>query len=467
MRILIDNLISRLETDNPNILSALYEKYGYLVPGYNYVPAYRNRKWDGRKRYFKKDGTFRSGLLPRILADLYSIGVNPKELVLDGEPKLTDPFDLPVLNVDKFTYRDYQKEAINSILSEKRMILSSPTSSGKTLIMAGMIKSLQPLFKKMVVLFDRKILLKQTYDFFKLCGIDDVGISSGEGFVYGNIMLCMVQSIERILDTHLKEAEVLIVDEVHKFCHGETSIAVVESFPNAFYRVGFTATVPSEKEDINARLTLEGAFGTVCHTKTVEELIEDGSIAKPIIQIIKFDPGTKKEEKKNEADYTDLYERYIIDNEDRNNKIIQLVNTIKINNNKAKILILVKNLNHLKNLKLKIPDAFIVEGKDSLEERYKSINDFISSESFSVIIGTNVMDTGVSIDQITHMINARGLEGEIPTIQALGRAVRKSNNKVNVYYYDFYDVIPYLEKHSKKRIKHYSGLGLEINYVEL
>ena len=77
------------------------------------------------------------------------------------------------------------------------------------------------------------------------------------------------------------------------------------------------------------------------------------------------------------------------------------------------------------------------------------------------------MQTGISIDEISHMINARGLEGEIPTIQGLGRGIRKAKDKDTMYFYDFYDNVKYLEKHSKSRIKHYTKLKFEVNHVKL
>jgi superfamily II DNA or RNA helicase len=77
------------------------------------------------------------------------------------------------------------------------------------------------------------------------------------------------------------------------------------------------------------------------------------------------------------------------------------------------------------------------------------------------------MQTGININEITHMINARGLEGEIPTIQGLGRGLRVTKDKTTLYFYDFYDKVPYLEKHSKSRINHYEKLKFEINYVRI
>ena len=94
--------------------------------------------------------------------------------------------------------------------------------------------------------------------------------------------------------------------------------------------------------------------------------------------------------------------------------------------------------------------------------RQKTIDNFKNSE-YSVLIGTTIMQTGIDIPEITHLVNARGLKSEIATLQALGRALRIHKSKKRVFIYDFFDRAPYLEKHAKERIKSYESLGLEIN----
>ena len=66
MKLAVGNLTTKLETDNPEIIATLRDKYSFSVPGYQYSPAYRSRRWDGKKRYFNSSGKWRTGLLPRI-----------------------------------------------------------------------------------------------------------------------------------------------------------------------------------------------------------------------------------------------------------------------------------------------------------------------------------------------------------------------------------------------------------------
>jgi superfamily II DNA or RNA helicase len=374
MRIIVGNLTSKLETDNPKIIGALREKYSFSVPGHEYSPAFKKRRWDGKKRYFSTSGKFRTGLLTRILKDLTAIGVT--DIEWENKPESEEPF---IPKVGNFEYREYQEKAIYKCLKRKRAIVDSPTGSGKTLIMAGCIAALQHgKDLTAVVLFREKGILNQTYEFFKKCGIRDLGYNSGEGYLPGKVMLSTVQSIERIVDTHLRDTELLMVDEAHQFCKGETTIAAVESFPNASYRLAFTATPPREKaKDINARMVLEGAFGEVYTTRTAEDLIKDGALAKPIIQVVDNTPVSSVE---NGLSYLDIYDQYVVNCDQRNDKIKDIVSKVYQSNPNAKILILVKNLQHIENLQKRVNNCYTIEGKDDIDSRYDIINKFVRDD---------------------------------------------------------------------------------------
>ena len=279
----------------------------------------------------------------------------------------------------------------------------------------------------MVILFNSKQLLTQTYEFLKNeIGFRDLGICFGEGYIDGNIMLCTVQSIEKIIDTHLESAEVLFVDECHEFSKGKTSLTAIESFPNATYRFGLTATPPSD----DMRLySLEGALGPIIQVVDTNTLVEEGHLTKPIIQLI-----NRKYEASGidtEMTYREVYDNFIVKNETRNDMIVTIVSNIQQTNPKAKILILTKSLEHGRLLENKIDSAQFLEGADDIATRYKTINKFRSAKKISVLIGTNILQTGVNIKEITHFINARGLMSEIATLQALGRALRKHEKKDN------------------------------------
>jgi len=456
MEILVGVQKSIIKTDNPDLMKALVDLYSFKTPGAEYSPAYKRRQWDGKTRFISRTGVFRTGLLSRILTDLKKISCDPSLIVTPetGDKTVEKP------EISGFSFYDYQEKLIAQGLDKKRGIIKSPTGSGKTLIMAGLVKAL--VGRKMVILFNAKQLLTQTYDFLtEACGLDDVGLCYGEGFIEGSIMLCTVQSIERILDTHLEPAEVLMVDECHEFSNGKTTLAAIQSFPNAVYRFGFTATPPS---DSIRRYNLEGALGGVLQVVDTANLVEDGKLTKPLIQIINrnYDASGLDED----MSYLDVYDTYIVNNEERNNIIKEIVNDIRGKHEQARILILTKSLDHGRTLEDLLGEGCqFLEGANSIGERYSSISRFRDARGPSILIGTKILQTGVNIEEITHFINARGMKSEIATLQALGRALRRHHTKDVVYVYDFMDKEKYLREHSVARKRHYEKEGHTVSLL--
>ena len=456
MKIHINTINSKIQTDNPKILEALYELYSFKIPGSEYSLAYKRRNWDGKRHFISRVGVFKTGLLDRVVKDLNKIECTPELVHMPIFPIHT----ANNWQIQDFKYYDYQEELILKGINRKRGIIKSPTGSGKTLIMAGLVKALAG--QKMVILFNAKQLLKQTYDFFtKNCRLDNIGICFGEGYIDGDIMLCTVQSVERILDTHLKEAKVLMVDECHEFANGKTTLAAINSFPNAQYRIGFTATPPSDKIP---RYNLEGAFGPVWEVVSTADLIDSGKLTKPIIQLVERSYTASGIDE--DMSYPEVYDEYIVNNDLRNKIIREITDDIRKRFKRARILILTKSLDHgraLENLLGK--SCEFLEGANSIGDRYKAISRFRGSRSSRILIGTKILQTGINIEEITHFINARGMKSEIATLQALGRALRRHDSKDRVYVYDFLDKEKYLRDHSLARQRHYKKEGHETKII--
>lgn len=448
-------LKSRIITDNPELLNKLRSLYSFKVDGAQYSMRYRPG-WDGMVKFIDKFGKFRTGLLPLILKSLERIDCFP-----EVETDLPEE-SIETVEVDKFTYRDYQKELIDKALELKRGIIKSPTGSGKTLIMAGLVKSLGD--RTMTILFRSKSLLVQTYEFLKSCGIQDLGINFGEGFIQNRIMLSTPHSLPKILD-HVEDSDVLIVDEVHEFSKGRDSLAIINSFPKASIRIGLTATVPRKKIP---RYNIIGAFGEVIEEVKTKDLVESGVLAKPTIMMIDLpQPSMEDDVFCDDSSYIDIYDRFISNSQIRNESIVRVVDAIREKNEKARVLVIVKSLKHGALLdELLGEESSYIEGINSVEERYTAINNFRGADGNSILIGTTILQTGIDIKEITHYINARGESSEIATIQALGRSLRSSEGKSSVYVYDFVDHVKHLGKHSKERIRHYKREGHEVQYIK-
>ena len=445
IKIIVNNNFSVMHTNNKKLLSTLKQKYSAKIPGYQYSQAYK-RGWKGEKYFFsEKTGKFGTGLLPYIEEDLKYLGVPHKIEDLRSATHKDD------VSLPQVSFRGYQSDLIHKALSQKGCIIKSPTGSGKTVVLGGLIKALED--KTGLIFFTKKQLLYQTYEQLREWGFD-VGLAFGDGVILKPITLCTIQSIDKVMDSHLEQSEFIIFDEVHEFGKGKIASKAVKSFPNATYRIGMTATVPT---DPISKLNLISGLGKVIEEVDAKDLVSLGFLTEPIIQVISVKDTANVDD--TELTYREVYEKFITNNDLRNKMIVELVKTIS--KNPSRTLIIVKDLKHAEILHKIIPNSLKLEGKDDLSVRKKTIKEFIKAES-SVLIGTTIMQTGIDIPEITHLINARGLKSEIATIQAMGRALRIHKSKRKVYIYDFFDRAPYLEKHAKERIKSYKSLGMEV-----
>ena len=443
LKIIVKNVSSFLQTTNKELLSVLRKKYSAKIPGARYSKAYR-KGWDGTKYFISEKGKFGTGLLPFILKDL-ELAELDYELEDHREP-VVGRHDISLPNIQ---YREYQESMINMALEKRMALIKAPTGAGKTIILAGILKALED--KTGLIFFTQKGLLLQTYEFLKNLGFD-VGVAFGDGVDLKPITLCTVQSVHKIIDSHLDQSEFIIFDEVHEFAKGKIATKVVKSFPNAVYRFGMSATMPKEKM---AKLNLVAYLGDIISEVDVEKLVDEGFLTPPVVTFL--DLPEYKDHSLLDSSYSDIYEKHVVHSDIRNGKIKKICDDIP----SGRVLILVKNLKHLEILRDMIPGSQTLEGKDDLSLRSERIEEF-KGDKRSVLIGTKILQTGIDIPEITHLINARGLKSEIATLQALGRALRIHESKSKVYIYDFNDQVPYLKEHAAARKRAYKSLKIEV-----
>jgi hypothetical protein len=120
------------------IRQELSEYFTFYVPGYKFMPAFKNKMWDGKIRLFD----LRTNLLYGGLYDHLLRFAEEREYLVEGDninklevitqrdlvEYIERELDLP------FPPYDYQLHAVTLGLQNKRKLLLSPTGSGKSLI---------------------------------------------------------------------------------------------------------------------------------------------------------------------------------------------------------------------------------------------------------------------------------------------------------------------------------------------
>ena len=112
----------------------LSDYFSFFVPGYKFMPAYKNKIWDGKIRLFNRmNGELNAGLYAYLLefASQRSYAVDTEESSYGFPHYDPQPLQqLPDLLADAtlpFQPRDYQYDALETALKRTRAILLSPT----------------------------------------------------------------------------------------------------------------------------------------------------------------------------------------------------------------------------------------------------------------------------------------------------------------------------------------------------
>ena len=224
--------------------------------------------------------------------------------------------------------RDYQVDAIAQAIYHNRLILLSPTGSGKSLIIYALTRLHLDRGRKCLIVVPSTSLVEQLYsdfqDYSSANGWDTEEhcqkLYSGFSKDFGkDVLLTTWQSIFRQPKSWFDQFDVLFGDEAHQF-KAISLTSIMEKLTETKYRVGTTGSLDDSK--IN-KLILEGVFGPVYKVTTTRKLMDENKLAdlKITAIILKYDEAIRKEYAK--ATYQQEMD-FIVRNEKRNKFIRNL-----------------------------------------------------------------------------------------------------------------------------------------------
>jgi len=185
-------------------------------------------------------------------------------------------------------------------------------------------------------------------------------------------------------------------------------------------------------------MRIQASLGEIVYQIERRKLIDEGFLSDASVHYISLTNHTNDKF----TEYHDIYEQYITFNDERNQKIVDIV---KANRNK-KILILVSIIEHgneiQKLLEISdINDSKFLHGK--IKDRDLALDD-------SLIIASTIWDEGVDLPSFEVLILAAGGASGIKLTQRIGRVLRPKKGK-HADIYDFIDKSRYLSRHYAKR----------------
>lgn len=461
-----DEAFIRFECDR-NIAQELSDYFTFYVPGYQFVPAYKNRLWDGKIRLADlRTFTIYHGLIAYIQKFC-----EEREYKLHIDPHITVTENFSAIEAGEFAkslnlpheVRDYQLKSFIQAIRNRRILLLSPTASGKSLILYLIVRFLQQEHKKGLLIVPTTSLVEQMYSDFESYGYDSDEhchrqYAGKEKHTRKFLTITTWQSIYKNEKEWFEQFDFVLGDEAHQF-KAKSLTTILSGCTNARYRIGTTGTLDGTQTH---RLVLEGLFGPVYRATSTSELIDKGQLASFKIKclILKYPDAICKEARS--WDYNHEMD-YIVANKARNEFIRNL--TLSLKGNSLVLFQFVEK--HGKQLYDIIKEdagkrkVFFVFGGTDVEVR-ESVRSITERENDAIIVASyGTFSTGVNIRNLHNIIFASPSKSRVRNLQSIGRGLRLGDNKEEATLFDIADdfrigkFANYTLKHFVERVKIY------------
>ena len=456
----IDNVYTKIMNMEKDYEIKLWDILTFYIQVFGHDPYPRHL-------YNRKTKKTYTGLLPYVLDFCkenglkYQINDNRVKPEQNGNFSLVEYID--DAKTIKLEPRPYQKDIVDNCPS--RAIIQAATGAGKTFMMASLIAKFNV---KPVCIFADKITLcvQLKEEMEKFLGIE-VGLVGGGFNDYKDITVISLQSAE---ESYIKNAHLCLWDECHHI-PSHTAETVARKCTSAYYRIGVSAT---PWRDAGDDMLIESVLSKRDKSTNINAstLIELGYLIKPDIYFV---PVKQVFKGKN---YNEVYNKAIVDNEDRNKMIYKIVK--QMHKRDRKILILIKNIKHgekmqkalikrlgektqgivIKNPKtgkdvtIRVKNIEFLSGSDNGLRR-KAVMEAVKQKKCDVLIASTIADEGLDLPILDTLILAGGGKSSTRAFQRIGRVLRLYDGKKNAYVFDFVDYTPMLRRHSRTRQKLY------------
>ena len=488
----VNESVLRITSNDSGILMELAEHFTFMAEGYKFMPAYRNKMWDGKVRiYDSRSGKLPYGLLFDALkfAKSRDYTVALHEDILSRVVPTTDELQryaqtLKITSSKKvITPRDYQIDAYCHGCIEGRSLIISPTGSGKSLIIYLMVRwFLDNHDEKILIVVPTTSLVEQmTKDFADYSYSDDSfnaeeeihKIYSGKekNDFDSRIVITTWQSAITCPTTWFRPYGMVIGDEAHLF-KAKSLNTIMAACVNAGYRIGTTGTLDGSL--CNERVLI-GNFGPVRKVISTKELIDNDTLADLKIQCIVLNHTDELKKSVSKMDYKGEIDT-LVSLQSRNNFIAKLASGQK-GNTLVLFNYVEKHGKPLHKLISSLCDAerkvFYVSGEVNATDR-ENIREITEQEKNAIIVASvGTFSTGINIKNLHQIIFASPTKSQIRVLQSIGRGLRKSDNGNRTTVYDISDNFSWKKKknytmtHAIERIKIYAKEQFDYKIYEI
>jgi len=292
----VDETKVHLKSTDSGALMDLSEHFTFYAEGYKFMPAYRNKTWDGKIKIFdSRTQMLPYGLVPDAMKFLQS-----RNYAVSVDDSMRDQFPVDKKELvsraasrdirfrgQRIEPYDYQLDAYTHALSEKRSLVISPTGSGKSLIIYLMMRwYLEEHEDRVLIVVPTTSLVEQMYkDFGEYSSHDDsFNVETEVHRIYSGkekigmlqrVIVTTWQSAINLPKSWFSMYGMTIGDEAHLF-KAKSLNTIMGNLTRSMYRIGTTGTLDGSV--CNERVLI-GNFGPVHKVITTKELIDNETLA--------------------------------------------------------------------------------------------------------------------------------------------------------------------------------------------
>ena len=336
-----------------------------------------------------------------------------------------------------FKIRDYQLKALFTAIKQRRKLLLSPTGSGKSLIIYGLVRWHLKAEREILIIVPTVSLVSQLTQDFKDYGwkadhyVHQI-MGGKERYVEAPVVISTWQSIYKEPKKFFERFDVIIGDEAHLY-KAKSLSGILNKCHDARYRIGLTGTLDGM---YSHQLVLEGLFGRCDRVTTTVDLMKKGQLTPLKVKCLLLQHGhVPFDNYQQEMDY-------IVSHPKRNNLICNLAEDIGGNT-----LILFNYIEkhgdplwEMLNTKVsKDRKIFFIHGGVDAVEREEA-RKICEQENNAIILASyGTFSTGINIRNLHNVIFASPSKSRVRNLQSIGRVLRKGDNKAQAVLYDIAD----------------------------
>jgi superfamily II DNA or RNA helicase len=431
------------------------EYFSFFAKDYRFMPAFKNRIWDGKIRLYNLlTKTLYKGLLDEVkaFADLneYTVEIDPSfsqaEFSLEEAREFVKTLKL------KYEPYDYQLEAFVHAVRNNRSMTISPTASGKSLIIYLLLRYYK---KRTMIVVPTTTLVHQLFDDFKDYGFDSDTfchkiVEGAEKKTNKPFIICTWQSVYKEPKKFFDKFELIIGDEAHEF-KAKSLTSIMEKATECKYRHGLTGTLDGS---LTNETVLKGLFGPKRQATTTKEMMDTGKASVLSIKalVLEYPDEFRKAMKdctyKEEVDFLCQYKP-------RNKFIKNLALSLEGNT-----IVIFRFTEHGKTIYEMIKEqagdrpVYFVNG-DIKGTKRNDIRSLIEEQTNAIVVASiQTFGTGINIKNLPNIIFTSPSKSRVKVLQAIGRVLRKTLTKTKATLYDIADDLSW-KAHKNYTIKHF------------